>query len=179
MTTFFILFYFNMNQNIDVENENNNDICYENNNNDKNNNDEINYDNDEDYQKDVLILNLINVYQVYHRQLFNKPHNETLFHGIDLQNDTSTNINLEMFYEAVCFHEKASEKYKKLYDDDEYAYVSFENDDETKQNNDDINLYIVKVKNTCKYTYSLISALLFVAEHDWPSCKWSIYKANC
>jgi hypothetical protein len=129
------------------------------------------YEMAEEYAGDKLYFDLMNIFMVYYQQLFNRPSAENMFHGINLKDDSSTNMSLEIFYEAVHFYNTSEEKYVKLYEEDEFAILD-------SDKNDDTSLYIVKINDKCKYTYSLITALLFVSDNDWTTCKWSIFKAK-
>lgn len=117
---------------------------------------------------------LINAYIIHINSLNNKQTN--LFEGIDYKDKTSTNRNLEMFYDELykynIANKKNNEKFITLYDPQLYKQLYEISNDEP--------LYQV----TCNMntdneergvTHSLITALLFVTGHDnWTEIPWQV-----
>lgn len=121
---------------------------------------------------------LINIFTVYYKTLFKKKADVTLFDGIDMQDDTSTNRALEMFYDEIYkLKNTVFDRYKTLYDPDEYKKLY----SDTKIP-DDYPLYSVCIQdnttNETKLTHNLIIAISYIAEFDWIKCKWSINQLN-
>jgi hypothetical protein len=48
-----------------------------------------------------LMMDIMNIHQIYYRTLYNKKNNETLFEEINYDDDTSTNRSMELFYEYM------------------------------------------------------------------------------
>jgi hypothetical protein len=86
-----------------------------------------------------FLVNVINEYIIYYKKLKNLPDDFTLFDGINIYDDTSTNVSLEEFYDAKYSYDHNGEKYIKIYDDvneikDKYyeIYVMLKNNIEFK-----------------------------------------------
>lgn len=126
-------------------------------------------------------FDLINIFNVYYKTKYNKNHSANLFDGIDVQDDTSTNRALEIFFNEITNYKNA-EKAKKydfitLYDETEYSKMK-------ESFPEDTSVYNVIVTDSesekihKKVTHNLITAMLFIAEFDWINCEWSIMQID-
>jgi hypothetical protein len=96
-----------------------------------------------------ILVNIINEYTNYYKKLKKLPEDFTLFDGIDIDDDTSTNVSLEEFYDAKYNFEHNGENYIKIYDD--------ENEIKDKY----IEYYVImKNNNIYKVSLSLFSLLI-------------------
>jgi hypothetical protein len=126
-------------------------------------------------------IDLLNIFNIYYKTIFKKTTTASLFEGIDLDDETSTNRALEMFYESMHQYKTSQDdRYVELYDPDEYKekYMS-----KNKTLPEDYPLYSVTVNDTSvdkheKITHNLITALVFISNHDWINCEWSINQLN-
>lgn len=127
-------------------------------------------------------FNLLNAFNVYYKNLYNKSSSAHLFDEIDFEDDMSTNRALEMFY-AEIYSRKEAESLKKydiinLFTEDEYSLIK-------DRMPNDIPLYNILISDSTasselekRLTHNLITALLFVIEFNWMECEWSIVQIN-
>lgn len=112
-------------------------------------------------------VDILNIFQIYYRNLYNKDTNESLFHGIDSENISSTNRSLELLAEFV--HE-----YKINSEVDEKMIVMY-GEGEEFPNYD--NLYSLLIDSKIKKTSpSIYTLFLHVASLDWQNIDWKIMK---
>lgn len=109
-------------------------------------------------------VNLMNIFTVYFRELFNKDPSLNIFQGVDYNKLDSTNRQMELFYEYLI-------KYKEnQHDDDLVSIYSVEDLDINKCKE----LYILKFNGKeygCQFIIPLIS---YLSEQDWKTATWSI-----
>jgi hypothetical protein len=143
-------------------------------------NDEINLDDytiseeDSEYKH---YIDMMNIYLVYFKSLFKKKENATLFDGIEIEDDTSTNRALEMFYDEVNRYKICTDnKFKDLFELVEYKKI-FQNIP------NDVPLYQITIKDDTheehkRVTHNLITGILFISEFNWIKNEWNIFKLN-
>jgi hypothetical protein len=117
---------------------------------------------------------LINIFTVYYKSLYQRDVSSNLFEGIDNEDDTSTNRALEMFYDETKKYKDFEEKFRKIYDAEEYK-STFKDD---KHMLNDLQLFSVIINDKKRYTFSLMAAIVFISEHDWLNDEWSINRLN-
>jgi hypothetical protein len=155
-----------------------NNVCCDDNENQSKTN-EMEFDlNDYEIPKDDnndLYFDIINIFNVYFKTLFNRDQNSTLFDGINSDDPCSTNRAMETLYEEIHrFKSCQNEKYIKLYDPTEYRdkYLISGKLDE------DYPFYMVKLSNSEKVTHNLITAISYIASFNWKECDWEINQIN-
>ena len=113
------------------------------------------------------MVSLINVFQVYYRNLFNKKENETLFEDINYKDPKSTNRSMELLYDEMY-------KYKINQDNPELITV-YDIDQFNKKAEDCEELYILMIDNKenkiCETLFPLIS---YMSRLEWTNINWSI-----
>jgi len=148
-----------------------------------------------DEEKEMIqYTDLLNIFTIYYKDLFKKNEDATLLDEIDLDDISSTNRGLELFYQAVHSYKNAIDpRHIRLYSVKEYKEEFMM---ENQQITNDIPLYLVNIKestNFCninenninsfmgtshKITHNLVSALMYVSDFDWINCGWSIHQIN-
>jgi hypothetical protein len=126
-------------------------------------------------------LNLINIFTIYYKTLYNKNGSETLLDEIDVDDVSSTNRPLEMFYDELYKYKNATnDQYVNLFDKEEYKNLYLSEPDSHIP--DDYPLYSITISDNnheiIQITHNLITAIMFVAEYDWINCIWSIDQLN-
>lgn len=120
---------------------------------------------DEDLQAQFMV-DLSNNYLTYFKKQNNKPPELNMFDGIDTENETSVNSQLESFYEELI-------KYKMLSDDDKNIYKY----EELKNFADDDELYSIQHNgNPIVVSKSLFSLLIELTnlQNENPKKKYDI-----
>jgi len=109
-------------------------------------------------------VDILNIFMVYYKNLFQKDTDATMFHDIDYSKSNSTNRAMELFYDHVC-------KYKQHEDDEIKASIYLDKPDI----NDWTELYILTIDGEDeKYCQFLVPLLSYLASKDWVTNKWSI-----
>ena len=114
-------------------------------------------------------VDILNIFQIYYRNLYNKSTNESLFEGIDYTNLSSTNRSLELLSEFI--HDYKT--YKEL---DEKMIMIY-NEDENILNYETIYALILD-NNIKKLSPSIYSIFLYLASLDWKNINWKIMKVK-
>jgi hypothetical protein len=114
-----------------------------------------------------FLVDLINEYAEYYKQLKKLPEDFNILDGIDFDDDTSTNVSLEEFYDAKYNFEHNGENYIKIYDNDVEIKGKY------------IEYYIIKKNNNIfKVSLSLFSLLIEIVnlKLEDPENKYCIEK---
>lgn len=111
---------------------------------------------------------MLNIFIIYYNSVYNK--NQNLFSNIDYEDESSTNRQLEMFYDEVNKHKTLDEKFITMYDSTSYK--------EDFGEIPDIPLYRLEFNKDSFYTHSLISILSFLVQNDWENTDWNIVQVN-
>lgn len=111
-------------------------------------------------------FNVLNVFMIYYKHLFNvKKQNETMFDGVDYNEEASVNRQMELLCEIVEIYNNA------INDEGKITVV----DPQDVDINSCEELYVVSIEQTqvaaCQTLYPLLD---YVASIDWPNIKWSI-----
>lgn len=110
-------------------------------------------------------VSIINIFQLYYRKLYNKSEPETLFDGINYENEASTNRSMELLYEYIYEYKNNSKKgdeYIKLY--------------KLNKNLDNFNnIYCLLINDKIEYySPTFITLLIYLNNLDWTSIEWKI-----
>ena len=115
-------------------------------------------------------VDIFNIYNVYYKTLFKKTHNSTLFDDID--DDTSTNRQLENFHDAIFKYKSApSARYIELYDPAEYRIKYLQDNPVLPEH---YPFYLCRIQSTEKVSHNLLTILIYIASFDWHNTEWSI-----
>ena len=118
--------------------------------------------------QDTSFFVALNVFHLYYKMRFNCDNTETMFHGINLTEKTSTNKSTELFYEAVCtYHSNAKlgDDYNKLYEPDKIDDTKF------------TDIYALTIDGDITYVSpTLFSLILHLTNLKWHSQEWKIIK---
>jgi len=143
----------------------------------KNENININLDdyNIPDDESDYLThVDILNIYNVYHKTLYNKNNNATLFDEIDIENITSTNRSLENLFDEIHRYKTSDKRFTTLYDPIVYKNTYLQHAKLPEGHP----FYIIKIDDVEKVTHNLITGINFIASNDWKNIKWSINQIN-
>jgi len=114
------------------------------------------------------IFDLMNIYLIYFKKIFNKGNKYNMFSEIDYMDDTSTNRCMELFFEHV-------HKYKSAIEDDILINKTYINEIGTYKLDEVDELYVLYVNNVklyeCPY---LIPIFKYILEQNIKSSDWSI-----
>lgn len=112
--------------------------------------------------------NLLNVFMVYYKRLFQKDHKTTMFHDIDYDKENSTNRGMELFYDELMKYnsKKSNEDLVAIYDFDE-----MEGDNCVELYKLTIHKGDQMVEYGCQFLIPLIS---FLSENSWTKVEWFI-----
>ena len=124
-------------------------------------------------------VDLLNIYLVYYKTLFNKSQNYNLFSDINKQDDFSTNDIMEKLYEEIYKYKQAQNQSKQfidLYKPEEYKklYLSEPN----SKMPEDHPLYMVYDGQDQYLSHNLITILVHLTGIDWCNVDWSINQIN-
>jgi hypothetical protein len=124
-------------------------------------------------------VDLLNIYLVYYKTLFNKSQNYNLFSDINHQDDFSTNDIMEKLYEEIYKYKQAQNQSKQfidLYKPEEYKklYLSEPN----SKIPEDHPLYMVYDGKDQYLSHNLITVLVHLTGIDWHNIDWSINQIN-
>jgi len=78
------------------------------------NNNEVDENEDIENDEEGWFVDLINIYILYYKKLYNDK-NFNLFEGIDIDQEESTNKQLELFYKFIKEYDESSDDNKKIY----------------------------------------------------------------
>jgi hypothetical protein len=133
------------------------------------------YEIPEDEREYIPYVEILNVYNVYFKSLYNKKEDGTLLDDIDQNDPSSTNRAMEKLYDEIHKYKSAgSEMFTKLYDPTEYRKVHMG----SGKLPEDYPFYMVNIKGEQKVTHNLITALMYVASSSWQEEEWSINQVN-
>ena len=118
---------------------------------------------------------LLNIYNVYYKTLFNKLKESTMFDEIDSEDITSTNRCLEILYDEIVKYKNSDKKYITLYDPEEYKKLYLESNNKLPEY---YQFYLIEINNNQKVTHNLITALTYINSFDWKNLEWSINQIN-
>lgn len=113
-----------------------------------------------------FLVELLNIFQVYYRNLYNKDVKENMFDGVDFKNPSSTNRSMELFFEI--FHEYKENKSKnenltKVFEPDEQIFTE--------------NIYALLIDdNINKISPCLFSLIIHLGTNNWQDINWKITK---
>jgi len=102
-----------------------------------------------------FMVDVLNEYLIYYKNIFQKTSQSTLFDGIDANNSTSTNFQLEDFYGAKYkfeSYEKTNPKLTQIYSVDEYKNSDI--------NINDYELFGIKYNDDLLYVSPSLFAIL-------------------
>ena len=119
-------------------------------------------------------VDILNIYNIYYKTLYNKNNNATLFDEIDLNEITSTNRSLENLFEEIHKFKISDQRFTTLYDPTIYKNTFLKNSSLPA----DYPFYIIKTEDEEKVTHNLITGINFIASKDWKNIKWSINQIN-
>lgn len=133
-------------------------------------NDDINDNNNINKNKEEKMVDIMNIFQTYYKILFKKEKNINMFDGINLEDETSTNRSLELFYEHIFkykdYENKNQIQFIELYDEDD--------EDVMKINSDELYALLID-NNISKLSPSLFSVISYLANnYNWRNTIWKI-----
>ena len=113
-----------------------------------------------------FLVNLTNNYLTYFKKLNGKPQNLNMFDGINIEDDTSVNLQMESFYEELIKYKHASDEARMVYKYKELP--NFKNDEE---------LYSIQYEGqqiaVSKSLFSLLIELTNL-QNEYPKNKYQI-----
>lgn len=122
----------------------------------------------DDITEVVPMADIINIFLIYYKQLFNKSNSSTMFDDIDNNKDVSTNRCMEMLYEHIYKFKQAEEEDKTILieHDDRSPQVDIEKFEE---------LYLLKIGKKQFLCELLLPIIIYIAEtDDWTHTNWAI-----
>lgn len=123
--------------------------------------------NDNDYNQENKMLNIINAFQTYFKKLFKRDDNENMFNDIDTNDPLSTNRSMEFLYEHIFkYQELIKKKTLVIYEEND----KFDLDIYSEFYALLINNEIVKLSESL---YALIEFLV-LKDENWFEIKWEI-----
>lgn len=134
-------------------------------------NEELEYNNDNtNKEKEEKMVDIMNIFQTYFKILFKKEKNVNMFDGINIEDETSTNRSLELFYEHIFkykdYENKNQIEFIELYDEDD--------EDVMKLNSDELYALLID-NNISKLSPSLFSVISYLANnYNWRNTIWKI-----
>lgn len=136
---------------------------------------DISDDLSDDLAEVVPMADIINIFLIYYKQLFNKSNSSTMFDDIDNNKDVSTNRCMEMLYEHIYkFNQaeadsgaiKKEDKTMLIEHDDRSTPVDIEKFEE---------LYLLKINKKQFMCELLLPIIIYIAEtDDWIHTNWAI-----
>ena len=109
-------------------------------------------------------IDLMNIFLVYFKKMFERQEKANMFDHIDYEKDNSTNKCLEMIYEEMLKYNNSK------YDDKDVLYLP--QDIDIKKFTE---LYCLYVENEQKYcSRSLLVLLKYTTSLNWVNINWSI-----
>ncbi len=118
----------------------------------------------DDEEVSDMMRDIINIYMVYYKNLFQKEVDLTMFDGIDYSKSNSTSRPMELFYDHVC-------RYKEKEHDELNASIYVDKEDTKEWPS----LYILTLEGEeDKFCQLLVPLLSYLATKDWANSKWAI-----
>lgn len=119
-------------------------------------------------QEMSLYFNILNIFQSYYKNLYNKFNESSMFDEIDYSDETSTSRSMELFYEFMDEYRVNKSKnitLIEIYEDDTIDVNQFEN------------IYGLIIDNKLsKLSPSFFSLLIYLNELEWDKIDWKITK---
>jgi len=109
-------------------------------------------------------LDLMNIFIIYFKKLFERKESDNMFENIDFDNIESTNRCMEMFYEELLKFQSST------YEDKDCLYLP--NEININNFNELYGLYIDNKQKFC--SRSLIIIIQYLTTLDWKNITWSI-----
>ncbi|AYV81747.1 MAG: hypothetical protein Harvfovirus58_5 [Harvfovirus sp.] len=131
----------------------------------------------EDKKTEAMYVDILNIFNIYFRYLFNKEPTSTLFEGIDHNDPTATNRPLEKLYEEINNYKNTKDsRLIDIFDPILYRETYLSGDDDVLP--EDHPFYLVDVDGDQKVTHNLITALKYISATNWQSNSWAINQVN-
>lgn len=131
-------------------------------------------------EKDMQIyVNLLNIYLVYFKTMYNKNESYNIFSDINQNDETSTNDAIIKLYDEIHRYKQEQNKNKQfinLFELDEYKKLYLP--DSNSKINEDYPLYMVYDGSRQYLSHNLITILLHLTNIDWHNIDWSINQIN-
>ena len=120
--------------------------------------------------REEKIVDIMNIFQTYYKILFKKDKNVNMFDCINIEDETSTNRSLELFYEHIF-------KYKDYENKNKIEFIELYNEDDEdvmKLNSDELYALLIE-NNISKLSPSLFSIISYLANnYNWRTTIWKI-----
>lgn len=131
----------------------------------------------DDKKPEAMYVDILNIFNIYFRFLFNKEPSSTIFEGIDHNDPTSTNRAMEKLYEEINNYKNTKdERFIDMFDPGLYRDTYLKDDDDKIP--EDHPFYLVDIDGDQKVTHNLVTALKYIATTDWQNNNWAINQIN-
>jgi len=131
----------------------------------------------EENKTEAMYIDILNIFNIYFRFLFNKDPTTTLFEGIDHNDPTSTNRAMEKLYEEINNYKKTKDaRFIDMFDPSFYRDTYIKNNDDKLP--EDHPFYLVEIDGDQKVTHNLVTALIYISATDWQNNNWAINQIN-
>jgi len=133
-------------------------------------------------------VDILNIFTIYHKTLYNKNKSANLFDGINYQEPSATNREIEKLYEEIYRYKMAQRdlanaetidtknRFINLYNPIEYKNKYLQK--ETDKLPEDYPFYIVNSGEQEYVSHNLITILDYISSTDWRNIAWSINQIN-
>ncbi len=124
-------------------------------------------------EEDIMaekMVEIINIFHIYYKILFKKEKNVTMFEGMNLEDNTSTNRSMELLFEHIYKYKDNISKNKleliEIYNEDDSELLNLETDE----------LFALLINNDInKLSPSLFSIISHLANNfEWREINWKI-----
>lgn len=109
------------------------------------------------------MVDILNIYTIYYNETY-KRKGENIMKGVNKDDPTSTNIEMEYLYEEFQRYSKDVDRESVMYD---VSLYESDKDDYDRT-------YIVKYEDENMVAHNLVICLYYLKDKDWKNRSWSI-----
>ena len=131
-------------------------------------------------------VDMLNIFTIYQKTLYNKNKSTNLFDGINYQEPSATNREIEKLYEEIYHYKMAQQNSSQSDTENRFIYLYNPADYKNKYLQDssklpeDYPFYIVSSEAPVQeyVSHNLITILDYISSLDWRNVSWSINQIN-